>query len=161
MEPTPDPFPTKDLQRDESHYQFLKKHPQEQWPLGYLYMRLNIIDTKTSALLRVNSTIIGFLGGIVVFILGHGSDFPLDKKSVLLPIVGLLVVLVTSDILSFQIFRIRFDRIADEEDFVRYRRQFYETTARRERLIAWVLRLSLFGELGFVLLFICLAVIRI
>jgi hypothetical protein len=146
------------IMSDEAHYQFLKAHPNEQWGVGYLYTRLNIIDSKTNALLRVNNTIIGFLGAIVVFILGHGSDFPLDKKSILLPIIGLLLVLVTSDCLSFLVFRIRFDRIADENDFVRYRRAFYKTTALRERLITWVSGLSLIGELGFVLLFVCLAV---
>jgi hypothetical protein len=156
MDPAQDVFPD-NLKSDEYHYQFLKKNPEVQWPLGYLYTRLNVIDTKTSALLRVNSTIIGFLGAIVVFLLGRGSEFPVDKRYVLVPIIFLLVVLVTSDILSFQIFRIRFDRIADDADFVRYRRTFYELTARREKIIAWVLRLSFVGELGFVVLFTCLA----
>jgi hypothetical protein len=163
MPPTAD-----DLKRlfpaDEAHYQFLKTlDPREQWAVKYLYDRLNIVDSKTGAMLRVNSVIIGFLGTIAVLL--ARTDVKISwagKAAVLCWITANLAILTISDLISLgAIFWLRFDRITDANDFGRYRQRFYEVTIKREGLLRIVIGLSFAGEIMFVLLFLFLAYIEI
>ncbi|MBV8452819.1 MAG: hypothetical protein JOZ29_11170 [Deltaproteobacteria bacterium] len=151
--------------REETHYEFLRTlSGQEQWTIKYLYDRLNIIDSKTGALLRVNSTIMGFLGAIVVLLARRDlvPDLTLHKGWFLFFMILDLLVLLASDIVSLiGIFWLRFDRISDPEDFNRYRRRFYEVTRRREGFLQLVVVLSITGEIGFAVIFIVLAALEI
>jgi len=160
--------PAEELERlfpaEEAHYEFLKGlENKEQWAVKYLYDRLNIIDSKTGALLRVNSTIIGFLGAIAVFLArSETGPFANHKAVFLYWIVANLVILVASDLISlFGIFWLRFDRIADAADFYRYRMKFYRVTKSRERWIRTVIVLSSIGEFAFAALFVVLALMEI
>lgn len=148
---------------DEAHYQFLKGlDPREQWAVKYLYDRLNIVDSKTGAMLRVNSVVIGFLGTIVVLLARFDPKILGGKVVVLSWIFINLIILMLSDLISLGwIFRLRFDRIKDETDFYRYRQQFYDVTLRRERLLRVVIGLSFTGEIMFVLIFFWLGACEI
>jgi hypothetical protein len=149
---------------EDAHYEFLKGlSSQEQWTVKYLYDRLNIIDSKTGAMLRVNSTIIAFLGAIVVLLARSDSIPSHDLRSfILVWIIVNLIVLASSDLLSLRgIFWLRFDHIANAADFDRYRLRFCEVTALREKRLRTVIILSFIGELGFVVLFLILACFEI
>lgn len=150
-------LPQREQQIEEAHYAYLTGlDPGKQWGVKYLYDRLNIIDAKTSALLRVNSTIIGFLGAIVALIPRAQPGFPPHKGLFLIFAIAILMILAASDILSLRIFRLKFDHV-ENNDFVKYRDHFFEVTHQRQKVLGWVIRLSRIGELGFVILFVGLA----
>ena len=59
-----------ELDRDKAHYAFLKQaDSNELWCIKYLYDRLNIIDSKIGAILRLNGLGIGFMSVLVFQIL--------------------------------------------------------------------------------------------
>ena len=149
---------------EDAHWEYIKALvPDQGWKIKYLHDRLTIIDTKASALLRVNSTIMGFLGAIVALIprLPAGEHFPPHPTIVLSAIIVILTVLAICDILSLYIFRLHFyrgtttttDPVASLDE---YHKDLEPLTTQREQIVSWLILLSSVGELGFAALFIIL-----
>jgi hypothetical protein len=149
---------------EDKHWQFIQKvDTAENWKIKYLHDRLSIIDAKAGSLLRVNSTIMGFLGAIVALIprLPPGTNFPRYRTAVLIVIMVILIILALCDILSLYIFKVRFYREEDPPEVAPANLEAYHqflapVTRLREQILSWLILLSAIGELGFAALFISL-----
>lgn len=171
-----------ELDRDKAHYAFLQADAQakdEQWCIKYLYDRLNIIDSKIGAILRLNGLGIGFMSVLVFQILRslqgcHATATipPLLPGTALAancqPLVGwpgifllmaalVFLLLAAAVFLGLTVFYLRFDRIAGKADFEPYKERFFRLTIERERKLRWAMYLTAAGLCVFVLTFLAVA----
>tara|TARA_R110002096_G_scaffold101831_1_gene225247 strand:+ start:2070 stop:2624 length:555 start_codon:yes stop_codon:yes gene_type:complete len=171
-----------ELDRDKAHYAFLKQaDSNELWCIKYLYDRLNIIDSKIGAILRLNGLGIGFMSVLVFQILrsiescsaGAAGAAATDAGIAatcqpLIPWPGIFllmaavifVLLFAAVYLGLTVFYLRFDRIGDAVDFDAYKERFFRLTIERERKLRWALNLTGAGLLVFVTTFLIIAVTR-
>jgi hypothetical protein len=150
------PTPTPD--NDRVHYEFLKNKDDVQWPIKYLYDRLNILDSKTSALLRFNGVMLGFVAVLALRII-ESKDLNLRPHPgwYLGGCVVILLLLTFAEWQAFKIFSLQFDRInPPTRTLADFENAFFETTCLREKIYASVLTASKIGGLLFVLLILAL-----
>lgn len=132
------------MEAEAAHYAALAARKDDQWYVKYLYDRLSIIDNKTSALLRLNGVILGFVTVAVFRVIENNQLVPLPGLFLGVS-ATIFLLLFLAETQSFQIFYLRFDRVLDEADFVRYLSTFYDITLRRETIFR---RLRLYSFLG-------------
>lgn len=141
------------LQIERNHYQTLQNLKEEQWQIKYLYDRLSIVDNKTSALMRVNGVMMGFVTVATFRVI--------ELKTQIVPLPGLFLLVSTiifislfvAEIYSFSIFYLKFDRINNIEDFHRYKDTFFTITIARERKFRRLRNWSFAGAFIFSILF--------
>ncbi|WP_147385593.1 hypothetical protein [Oleomonas cavernae] len=155
--------PEATLQNEDAHYQTLLLLKDEQWNIKYLYDRLNIIDSKSSALLRFNGVIFGFLGLLVFRLvdkfdpLTQQSPFPYPFSMMLLCLFCFLF-LAYAEFCCGIIFYLKFDRITDIKYLECYKKNFFNITIDRERWFRRALLSTYLGNFIFVGLFIAITV---
>lgn len=145
------------IEADHSHYAALGGLKDDQWQIKYLYDRLGVVDNKTSALLRLNGVIMGFVT-VAVF-----RVIELQEKIVPFPGLFLLfssiifLLLFYAEYASFRIFYLRFDRIYDQNDFEKYKETFFRITVQRESIFRRLRITSFLGTFLFSLMFLLVA----
>jgi hypothetical protein len=155
--------PAATLQNDANHYLALcQLHAPEQWAVKYLYDRLNIIDNKTSALLRFNGVALGFLA-----VLGSrlAESDALTAHIPPGPYLGgcfvILLWLSYAEYQAFRIFYLHFDRVTSDRTFEQYKQTFFQITCEREGRFRKALWASRIGGLLFVVLVSCLLLFNV
>jgi hypothetical protein len=151
------------------HFAALRQlEPRDQWCVNYLYTRLNVIDMKTSSLMRSSSMIIGFLGAIVTQLLRNDIGIDADvRQTLLLGTFVAIVALAFAEILSFRIFKVELYNLAPETSQVTppaippsleaYRQHFDTLTNHRLGLLWWARFFTALGTTVFIVLFAGLA----
>ncbi|HKD69161.1 MAG TPA: hypothetical protein VKB84_20140 [Candidatus Binataceae bacterium] len=131
----------------------------EQWAYHHLYDQLNVIDAKASSLLRVNSTIMGFLATILTLMSRvHQLDPIPYRRSFLIAGAGILALFAVADIIGLRsIFWLKYFSFEDAH-FEQYRRDCFTLIKSRGRRLKQITILSFMGELGFAALFILLVI---
>ena len=126
------PLPEATVENDRAHFDALTGAADPQrWGIKYLYDRLGIIDNKTSALLRFNGVAMGFLAVLSSRILERPELFFEPRKLMVIATIALLLF-GYAEVQAFEIFSLRFDRIAQDRSFDEYKAAFFDVTCRRE-----------------------------
>jgi hypothetical protein len=147
------------VENDKTHFNALVAlSPGQQWGVKYLYDRLNIIDSKTSALLRFNGIALGFLTLLALRILEAHATLNLRPYagSYLALCCVIFILLSYAEYQAFCIFYLKFDRITAHRSFDDYLEAFFRITCSRERRYHRALWASAVGGALFVFLVLAL-----
>lgn len=146
--------PAATLANDRHHFEQLQElDGRQQWAVKYLYDRLGIIDNKTSALLRVNGIIIGFVT-VAVFRVAEKPDIVAWPIIFLGVCAAIFLLLAFAEIMGARIFYLAFDRVTPERTFDAYRDTTMEITIKREGQYRALLWTSVLGMALFIVLFL-------
>ena len=141
-------------ENDQYHFEHLQAlDSRQQWAVKYLYDRLGIIDNKTSALLRVNGIIIGFVT-VAVFRVAEKPDIVAWPVVFLSVCAAIFLLLAFAEIMGARIFYLAFDRVTPERTFADYRDTTMEITIKREGQYRALLWTSVLGMTLFIVLFL-------
>jgi hypothetical protein len=125
-------LPDATADNDRAHFDALTQlHESQRWGIKYLYDRLGIIDNKTSALLRFNGVAMGFLAVLVSRILERPELFVEPRKLTVVATIALFLF-GYAEVQAFNIFWLRFDRVAQNRSLAEYKDAFFDVTCRRE-----------------------------